>query len=88
MSAVTVHLFASYAESFGVSNLKIDLAPQSTVADLVAELRTLPGSYVLPLAPRVAVNHKFATPDQMLHPADEVACTGPRRGQFPIAIAQ
>lgn len=80
MSAVTVHLFASYAESFGVNNLKIDLAPRTTVADLVAELRMLPGSYVLPPTPRVAVNRKFATPDQMLHPADEVALIPPVAG--------
>ncbi|HEX6626567.1 MAG TPA: MoaD/ThiS family protein [Gemmatimonadaceae bacterium] len=80
MSAVTVHLFASYAESFGVTNLKIDLAPQSTVADLVAELRALPGSYVLPPTPRVAVNRKFATPDQLVHASDEVALIPPVAG--------
>ena len=80
MSAVTVHLFASYAESFGANNLKIDLAPQSTVADLVAELRALPGSYVLPPTPRVAVNRKFARPDQPLHPTDEIALIPPVAG--------
>ena len=80
MSAVTVHLFASYAESFGAHNLKIDLAPQSTVADLVAELRALPGSFILPPAPRVAVNRKFARSDQRLHPTDEVALIPPVAG--------
>jgi molybdopterin converting factor small subunit len=80
VSAVTVHLFASYAESFGANNLKIDLAPESTVADLVAELRALPGSYVLPPAPRVAVNRKFATLDQPLRPTDEVALIPPVAG--------
>ena len=80
MSAVTVHLFASYAESFGASNLKIELTSQSSVADLVAELRALPGAYVLPAAPRVAVNRKFATPDQLIHPADEIALIPPVAG--------
>lgn len=80
MSAVTVHLFASYAESFGTHNLKIDLAPGGTVADLVAELRTLPGSFALPLVPRVAVNQKFASLDQPLGTPDEVALIPPVAG--------
>ncbi|OLE14682.1 MAG: hypothetical protein AUG20_04065 [Gemmatimonas sp. 13_1_20CM_3_60_15] len=80
MSAVTVHLFASYAESFGAHDLKIDLAPGGTVADLLAELRMLPGSIVLLSAPRVAVNHKFASLDQPLSHADEVALIPPVAG--------
>ena len=80
MSAVTVHLFASYAESFGARNLKIDLAPQSRVADLVARLRARPGSFVLPESPRVAVNHKLADADQLLRPDDEIALIPPVAG--------
>lgn len=80
MSAVTVHLFASYAESFGANNLKIELAPQSSVADLVTELRALPGSSVLPASPRVAINRKFAAPNQLIHPADEIALIPPVAG--------
>lgn len=80
MSAVTVHLFASYAETFGARNLKIELAPQSSVADLVAELRTLPGSEVLPESPRIAVNHQFARSDQLLDPTDEIALIPPVAG--------
>lgn len=80
MSAVTVHLFASYAESFGVKNLTIELAPQSTVADLVAALRSLPGSFVLPAIPRVAINKKFAAPDQLIRLTDEIALIPPVSG--------
>jgi molybdopterin converting factor subunit 1 len=80
VSAVTVHLFASYAESFGAHNLKIDLAPGSTVADLLTELRMLPGSTILPSAPRVAVNQKFARPDQAVSHTDEVALIPPVAG--------
>lgn len=80
MSAVTVQLFASYAESFGARNLKIELPPQSRVADLVTELRALPGSFVLPESPRVAVNQKFADPDQLLRPNDEIALIPPVAG--------
>ena len=82
MSAVTVHLFASYAESFGVKHLTIDLAPQSTVADLIAELRSLPGSFVLPATPRVAINKKFAASDQLVRSTDEVALIPPVAGGF------
>lgn len=80
MSAVTVHLFASYAESFGANNLKIELAPESTVADLVAEIRARPGSYILPPTPRVAINRKFAAPDQLVGFADEIALIPPVAG--------
>lgn len=80
MSVVTVHLYASYAESFGARNLKIELAPSSSVADLVSELRALPGSDVLPESPRVAVNQKFAAHDQLLHPSDEIALIPPVAG--------
>ena len=80
MPALTVHLFASYAESFGARNLKIELEPGDTVADLVAELRALPGSFVLPSAPRIAVNQKFASLDQPLSHSDEVALIPPVAG--------
>lgn len=80
MSAVTVHLFASYAESFGANNLKIELAPESTVAELIAEVRSRPGSYVLPAQPRVAINRKFARPDQLVRATDEIALIPPVSG--------
>ncbi|MFL5482435.1 MAG: MoaD/ThiS family protein [Gemmatimonadaceae bacterium] len=80
MSAVTVHLFASYAESFGANNLKIELAPESTVAELIAEVRSRPGSYVLPPLPRVAINRKFAAPDQLVRATDEIALIPPVSG--------
>ena len=80
MSAVTVHLFASYAESFGANSLKIELAPDGTVSDLIAEVRSRPGSYVLPPAPRVAINRKFAAPDQLVRATDEIALIPPVSG--------
>jgi molybdopterin synthase sulfur carrier subunit len=80
VSAVTVHLFASYAESFGAKYLTIALSPQSTVADLVAELRTRQGSFVLPATPRVAINRKFAALDQLVRTTDEIALIPPVAG--------
>jgi molybdopterin synthase sulfur carrier subunit len=80
VSLVTVHLFASYAESFGANNIKIELPPMSTVADLVTELRTRPGASALPPSPRVAVNRRFAALDQLVAPSDEIALIPPVAG--------
>jgi MoaE-MoaD fusion protein len=80
VSTVTVHLFASYAESFGGSTLELSLESGSTVADLVDRLRLLPGASVLPSAPRVAVNRRFAAADQVVRTQDEVALIPPVAG--------
>ncbi|MEO8578625.1 MAG: MoaD/ThiS family protein [Gemmatimonadales bacterium] len=80
MSTVTVQLFASYAESFGGATLKIPLDPGSTVRDLLSSIRMLPGAYVLPDSPRVAVNRRFASPDQLIDALDEVALIPPVAG--------
>jgi molybdopterin converting factor small subunit len=80
VSIVTVQLFASYAESFGGPILQLSLKPGSTVADLVDHLRLLPGASILPDSPRVAVNRKFASADQLLDAADEIALIPPVAG--------
>ena len=80
MSTVTVQLFASYAESFGGPTLEIPLDPGSTVGDLVDHMRRLPGASILPHYPRVAVNRKFASADQLVDVGDEVALIPPVAG--------
>ena len=80
MSTVTVQLFASYAESFGGPTLDVPLESGSTVADLLDRLRMLPGASILPDSPRVAVNRKFATHDQLVEAQDEVALIPPVAG--------
>jgi molybdopterin converting factor small subunit len=80
VSTVTVQLFASYAESFGGATLELPLESGSTVADLVDSLRLLPGAQILPESPRVAVNRKFAAPDQLVHARDEIALIPPVAG--------
>jgi molybdopterin converting factor small subunit len=80
VSTVTVQLFASYAESFGGSTLEIPLDPGSTVGDLVLSIRSLPGAYSLPESPRVAVNRRFASFDQVIDSRDEVALIPPVAG--------
>jgi molybdopterin converting factor small subunit len=80
VSTVTVQLFASYAESFGGPTLEIPLIPGSTVRDLVDNIRSLPGAYILPASPRVAVNRKFASADQLVDAGDEIALIPPVAG--------
>jgi molybdopterin converting factor subunit 1 len=80
MSTVTVQLFASYAESFGGPTIQLPLKSGSTVADLIDHLRVLPGASILPDSPRVAVNRKFATVDQVVDPGDEIALIPPVAG--------
>lgn len=80
MSTVTVQLFASYAESFGGDALEIPLESGSTVADLLNFLRLLPGASTLPISPRVAVNRKLASADQLIHARDEIALIPPVAG--------
>lgn len=80
MSTVTVQLFASYAEVFGAPKLDIALDPESTVADLVRHIQSLPGGNLLPPSPRVSVNRKFASPDKLIGSADEIALIPPVAG--------
>ena len=80
MSAVTVQLFASCAEFFGSPTLQISVSSGSTVGDLIAALRARPGAEFLPPSFRIAVNRKFAAPDQLVGPDDEVAMIPPVAG--------
>ena len=80
MSTVTVQLFASYAESFGGPTLELRLKSGSTVADLLESVRLLPGASILPDSPRVAINLKFATRDQLVNARDEIALIPPVAG--------
>jgi len=80
VSTVTVQLFASYAESFGGPTIQLPLKSGSTVADLLDHLRMLPGASILPDSPRVAINRKFATADQVVDPWDEIALIPPVAG--------
>jgi molybdopterin converting factor small subunit len=80
VSTVTVQLFASYAESFGGPSVEVPLRGASTVADLIIAIRSLPGSATLPDSPRVAVNRRFASPNQLISPDDEIALIPPVAG--------
>lgn len=80
MSTVTVQLFASYAEVFGATKLKISLDHGSTVGDLLQCIQAVPGGGALPGSPRVAVNRKFASADKLIGSDDEIALIPPVAG--------
>ena len=80
MSTVTVQLFASYADLLGGRTVELHLAPGSTVVDLLAQIRSLPGAARLPGSPRVALNRTFAHSDQIISSGDEIALIPPVAG--------
>ncbi len=77
---VTVLLFASYADAVGASSIEVELPAASTVRDLVRRLRDVAGAGRLPPAPLVAVNERYAAPDCVISPGDEIAVIPPVAG--------
>lgn len=77
---VTVLLFASYADKLGKNQLSLDLGDGATVADVIANVRQLPGADRLPPEPLVAVNERYAKRDRVLSTGDEVALIPPVAG--------
>jgi molybdopterin converting factor small subunit len=76
---LTVLVFASYAEALGRELLHLELPHGATVAACVAEVRRQTGDGVPP-APLVAVNRRYASPEQELADGDEVALIPPVAG--------
>lgn len=77
---ITALLFASYAELLGASSIEVCLSRGASVADLVSAIRSMPGAERLPPRPMVAVNQRYASYEQILHPGDEVAVIPPVAG--------
>lgn len=80
MNRHTVRLFARYAELFGAEHVEVMLPTPARVADLIGALRALPGGASLPARPFIAVNMAQATPDDVVHPGDELALLPPLAG--------
>lgn len=78
--SVTVLLFASYADAFGAPSLCVELPDEATVADLLVAVGSHPGAHVLPNAPLVAVNQRYATSSTRISSGDEVALIPPVAG--------
>ncbi len=80
MITLDVLLFASYADSAGVSSVRVSLADGSHVGDVVQAVRSAAPTITLPPRPLVAVNHRYATPDQAVARGDEIALIPPVAG--------
>ncbi len=73
--------FASYRDMAGSEEISVDLAPESSVVDLVAQLRSRGREWQgLPPSPAVAVNRVYASLDTPLRDGDEVAFIPPVSG--------
>ena len=78
--AVSVRLFARYAELLGAEQLTIDVPAPATVAALLERLRAAYPAAGLPARPLVAVNLRQVPLDAGLAPGDEVALLPPLSG--------
>jgi molybdopterin converting factor subunit 1 len=77
---ITVLLFASYADALGASSMALEVPTGATVADLVRQVRELPGAARLPREPLVAINERYAKRDRVISAGDEVAIIPPVAG--------
>lgn len=77
---VTVLLFASYADALGARSLDVEVREGATVAELLEGISARDRSGRLPPSPLVAVNQRYAQPEQALARGDEVAILPPVAG--------
>ena len=78
---VRVKFFAAPREAIGTSDIEKELAPGTTVEELIAMLTDeypVLRAYVRFIS--VAVNHAYANMQTELHDGDEVACLPPVGG--------
>ncbi len=80
MEHYEVRLFASFADLFGASHLKLTLPRGSTVQQLASAIQSLPGASSLPSRLAIAVNHSYASPQTVLQSGDEIALIPPVAG--------
>lgn len=79
--AVTVLLFAQYAELGGGTRWDLPLPPDATVGGMLAALRQAAGgAATLPDRPLCAVNQRQASLTDPVSPGDEVAFLPPLAG--------
>lgn len=77
---VTVLLFASYADALGERTLTLELPDGARAEDVVAALKRRPGAELVPPAPLVAVNERYAAAGAALSEGDVVAVLPPVAG--------
>ncbi len=77
---VTVLVFAAYAEALGAPEVSVTVPAGSTIADVLAEVRALPGGTRIPEVPLLARNQRYAALSDPVEPADEIAVIPPVAG--------
>ena len=77
---VRVLLFASYADALGASEVNVDLPAGARVSDVLTKIQSLAAGKRVPDKPLVAVNQRYARPDQPVGETDEVAIIPPVAG--------
>jgi molybdopterin converting factor subunit 1 len=77
---IKVLLFASYADAVGAPEVRLDLPEGALVRDVLDQVRQLAAGKRVPEHPMVAVNERYAQPDQALRSTDEVAIIPPVAG--------
>lgn len=78
---IQVQLFAAAKEAAGQSPIQVDLAANSTVAELRQRIvRTVPGLASISQSLLIAVNNEYANNEKVLIETDEVACFPPVSG--------
>lgn len=75
-----VLLFASYADVIGAPTVRVAVPDGACVADVVRAVRKLATGAALPERPLVAVNHRYAKPEQVVQVTDEIALIPPVAG--------
>lgn len=77
---VRILLFARYAELLGRETVELPLSEPSSVGEIVARLRELPGGAELPPRPLCALNLRQVAADAAVSPGDELALLPPMAG--------
>ena len=77
---MTVLVFASYTDAFGERSLTLELPAGARATAVVEALHQRTGAGMLPPAPLVAVNERYAGPDVPLADGDVVAVLPPVAG--------
>ena len=77
---VRVLLFASYADALGAPEIRLDLPDGARVRDVLERVQRMAAGKRIPGNPMVAVNERYASPDQAVTAADEVAIIPPVAG--------
>lgn len=79
MISLTIHLFAAYREAVGSRQVKLQVHPEATVAEVWQALQAQYPGLRTP-RPAAAVNEDYATLDTVVHDGDDIAFLPPVSG--------